>query len=322
MATGPMSAPHRTLPPNAAAPPPDRRTHPRGRVHLFWDFLFAALRLIGRHARGFYATVGIFLVFGGVIALAGTWAFSAVAGAVREGATQRFDDYVMRQVALHQTELLERGAIEITFLGTGLVVMTIVAISSLFLYLSRHRYSAGLLLFATLGALVLNTLLKASFDRPRPQIFQWGTHVLSSSFPSGHAMSATVVYSMVAFLAARLEAKRWVRWLVILVAVVLIVLIGSSRVYLGVHYPSDILAGVLMGFAWAGFCLAMFEAVTLVGRRAAPMEMAKQELPPPPHEHGSKDAAPTTDAPKEVDLTPGQVDRAVEGAKAEKDAKG
>ncbi|HYD51810.1 MAG TPA: phosphatase PAP2 family protein [Gemmatimonadaceae bacterium] len=307
-----MSHPDQTIPPPLPGTPPrdDRRSRPRGYVHFFWDLLFAALRLIGRHARGFYATVGIFLVLGGVIALLGAWAFAAVAGAVREGATQRFDDYVMRAVAARQIPALERAALEITFLGTGLVVVTIVAIAGLFLYLSRHRYSAALLLFATVGALLLNNLLKASFDRPRPQVFQWGTHVLSSSFPSGHAMSATVVYSMVAFLAARLEAKRWIRWLVILVAMMLIALIGASRVYLGVHFPSDILAGVLIGFAWAGFCLAMFEAVTLLGRRAAPVEMAKQELPPPAH-----DPPP----PEEVKLTERDVDEAVEGAKREKD---
>lgn len=262
-------------------PLPERRAQPRGRVHLFWDLLFAALRLIGRYARGFYATVGIFLLLGGIVALAGTWAFAAIASEVREGETQFFDDYVMRRVAALQQPAIERAALEITFLGTGLVVMTIVAISSLFLYLTRHRYSAALLLFATAGSIVLNNLLKAGFDRPRPQIFQWGTHVISSSFPSGHAMSATVVYTMVALLAARLEAKRFVRWCVILAALALIALIGASRVYLGVHYPSDVFAGVLMGFAWAGFCLAMFEAVTLLGRRTAPVEMAKQERPAP-----------------------------------------
>jgi len=270
---------------------PDRRARPRGRVHFFWDLLFSVLRLIGRHARGFYATVGIFLVLGGVVAVAGTWAFTEVAGQVREGETQLFDDYVMRRVAALQRPEVERAALEITFLGTGLVVMTIVAISSLFLYLTRHRYSAALLLFATAGSIVLNNLLKAGFDRPRPQIFQWGTHVISSSFPSGHAMSATVVYTMVALLAARLEAKRVVRWCVIVAALVLIVLIGASRVYLGVHYPSDVFAGVLMGFAWAGFCLAMFEAVTLLGRRTAPRELAKQERPAPEAGTSGKRAA-------------------------------
>ena len=286
---------------------PERRARPRGRLHLLWDALFGALRLIGRHARGFYATVGLFLTLGAILALAGTWAFAYLAGRVREGSTQAFDDLVMHAVADHQSPRVQQAMLEITFLGTGLVVMMIVAVSAMFLWITRHRYSALLLLFATLGALALNSLLKAGFDRPRPQIFQWGTHALTSSFPSGHAMSATVVYSTVAFLAARLEAKRLMRWVVMIIATLLILLICFSRVYLGVHYPSDILAGVLIGFGWAGFCMGSFEAFDLLARRAAPTEAAQQELPAPKTE---------TPLPKhDIPLTERQV------AKAEVDAK-
>lgn len=284
---------------------PERRSRPRGPLHLFWDLLFGVLRLIGRHVRGFYGAIGIFVALGGAIAILGTWAFVAFAGHVRSGATQAFDDAVMRQVALHQEELLKHAMLEVTFLGTGLVVGAIVVISGLFLWLTRHRYSASILLVATFGAIILNNLLKAGFDRPRPQIFQWGTNVLSSSFPSGHAMSAAVVYTMVAYLAARLEAKRALRWLVMLIAILLILLIASSRVYLGVHYPSDVFAGVIIGWAWAGFCIVMFYAIERVARRAAPVEAARQEIPPP------KEDAP---APREVELTPPQVDRAVDQA--------
>lgn len=293
--------------PGVAPSASERRSHPRGRLHLFWDLLFGLLRLIGRHVRGFYGAVGIFVALGGAIAILGTWAFVAFAGHVRSGATQAFDDAVMRQVALHQEELLKHVMLEVTFLGTGLVVGMIVVVSSLFLWLTRHRYSASILLVATFGAIVLNSLLKAGFDRPRPQIFQWGTNALTSSFPSGHAMSAAVVYMMVAYLAARLEAKRLLRWLVMLVAVVLVVLIAASRVYLGVHYPSDVFAGVLVGLAWAGFCIVMFDAVNRVARRAAPAEAARQELPAP------REDAP---APQEVELTPEAIDRARDDAKA------
>ena len=286
---------------------PERRARPRGRLHLLWDALFGALRLIGRHARGFYATVGLFLTIGAVFAIAGTWAFAYLARHVRAGSTQAFDDIVMRMVSERQSPAVQQAMIEITFLGTGVVVMMIVAVSAMFLWITRHRYSATLLLFATLGGLILNNLLKAGFDRPRPQVFQWGTHVLTSSFPSGHAMSATVVYSTIAFLAARLEAQRLMRWVVIAIATVLIILICSSRVYLGVHYPSDILAGVLVGFGWAGFCMVSFEAFDLLARRAAPTEAAQQELP-----------APKTEVPlpkHDIPLSEQQV------AKAEKDAK-
>src|SRR5205823_11994767 len=111
----------------------------------------------------------------------------------------------------------------------------------------NYRQSAQLLIVATLGGLLLNYVLKAGFNRPRPQIFISGTHAVSSSFPSGHAMSAAVVYSMVAFLAARLQ-KTWIaRTATRGIAMLLIFLICFSRVYLGVHYPSDVLAGLIVG---------------------------------------------------------------------------
>ena len=74
-------------------------------------------------------------------------------------------------------------------------------------------------------------------------------------------MSAAVVYSTVAYLAARLHKRRWARWLVMTAALIVIALISMSRLYLGVHYPSDVVGGVAIGLAWAGFCMATLEAI-------------------------------------------------------------
>jgi undecaprenyl-diphosphatase len=123
---------------------------------------------------------------------------------------------------------------------------------------------------ATVGGLLLDLVLKMGFNRPRPQVFTWGTHAVSSSFPSGHAMSATVVYSTVAYLATRLQKSRTGRTATRLAAAVLIVLICFSRVYLGVHYPSDVIAGMVVGIAWASFCMATLEAAQLYAKRNAP----------------------------------------------------
>ena len=80
--------------------------------------------------------------------------------------------------------------LEMTSLGTGDVVAMIVFVAGMFLWLNQHKHSAILLLVATFGGMVLDNLLKIGFDRPRPQIFKWGTYAVSSSFPSGHAMSS------------------------------------------------------------------------------------------------------------------------------------
>jgi undecaprenyl-diphosphatase len=251
----------------------------RGRAQLFWDFVFAAIRGIARVARNFYATLGIFLLAGALVAVSGTYAFARFASHVSSGRTQAFDDAVLRWVADHRSPALEPVMLEITFLGTGTVVITIVAVSALFLWLTKHRYSAVLLLIATLGSIVLNNLLKMGFGRPRPQLFDWGTHVVSWSFPSGHAMSAAVVYGTVAYLAARLQTRHLHRVMTLLVAALLIVLIGVTRLYLGVHYPSDVIAGVIIGLAWAAFCMATLEATQLYARRRAP-RILKDEQPP------------------------------------------
>jgi undecaprenyl-diphosphatase len=253
----------------------------RGRSHLFWDFVFASIRGIGKIARNFYATFGIFLVVGAMVALGGLYSFVEFASHVSSGATQAFDDRVLQWIADHRSPTLDHIMLEITFLGTGTVVLMAVAISAMFLWLSNHKYSALLLLISTTGVILLNNLLKAGFSRPRPQVVEWGTTVLSSSFPSGHAMSAAVVYGTVAYLAGRLQRRRLHRAITMILAGLLIVVISASRLYLGVHYPSDVLAGVVIGLAWAGFCMATLEAIQVYGRTRAPKVLEHEEPPPP-----------------------------------------
>jgi undecaprenyl-diphosphatase len=258
-------------------PTPERRAEARSRYDLVRDVLYTALRAIGRHASSFYTALGIYLIGGAAIAIACTAAFVELAGHVQSGATQAFDETVMRWMGAHRIPWIERSLLEITALGTGLVVMMIVVIAALFLIATQHRFSAFLLLVASAGGIVLNAVLKSSFDRPRPQLFEWLTEPSSSSFPSGHAMSSTIVYFTVAYLIARLEKRRWMRVLTIVASLLLVLLISVSRLYLGVHYPSDVLAGMIIGLAWAGFCLAGLEAVRVFGLRFRPRVLEQEE---------------------------------------------
>lgn len=255
----------------------DRRAGARTRFDLARDVLYGTLRAIGRHASSFYTALGIYLIGGATIAIACTALFVELASHVRSGATQRFDETVMEWMGAHRIVWLERSLLEITALGTGLVVMMIVVISALFLFATQHRFSAFLLLVASGGGIVLNAILKSSFDRPRPQLFEWLTEPSSSSFPSGHAMSSAIVYFTVAYLIARLEKRRWMRAVTILASLLLVLLISVSRLYLGVHYPSDVLAGMIIGLAWAGFCLAGLEAVRVFGLRFRPRVLEQEE---------------------------------------------
>src|SRR5687768_4784763 len=118
----------------------------RGRAHVLWDLVFASVRGLAPVAKNFYATFGMFLLAGALVAIGGTYAFARFAGHVSSGKTQAFDDAVLRWVGQHRSPALEPIMLEITFLGTGTVVMAIVAVSGMFLWLTRHRYSAALLL--------------------------------------------------------------------------------------------------------------------------------------------------------------------------------
>jgi undecaprenyl-diphosphatase len=258
----------------------ERRHEDRGRFRVLWNLVFQGLRVSYRHAHSFATALGLFLVAGSLIAIAGTYAFAKIAELVRKGYTQPFDEAVLRWMERHQTPQLQRLMLEVTMLGTWIVVLSIVSIAALFLWLTRHKYSAALLLVATAGGIGLNNVLKIGFSRPRPQIFEWGTTASSYSFPSGHAMSATVVYITVAYLAARLQKTQAARLATLLVAGFIVGVICFSRLYLGVHYPSDVVAGVIVGLSWAAFCMATLEAIQRFARRNA-KHVLKDEAPVP-----------------------------------------
>jgi undecaprenyl-diphosphatase len=258
----------------------ERRQEDRGATRVLWDMLYKGLRASYSRAHSFTAALGVLLVGGALIAVTGTYAFAKLAELVQTGYTQPFDESVLRWMGSHQTEWLERLMLEVTMLGTWIVVLSIVSIAGLFLWLTQHKYSALLLLVATAGGIGLNSILKIGFARPRPQVFEWGTHVSTSSFPSGHAMSSAVVFITVAYLAARLQKTHKARLATLVVAGLIVASICFSRMYLGVHYPSDVVAGVVIGLAWAAFCMATLEAVQRFAKRNA-KQVLKHEKPAP-----------------------------------------
>ncbi len=238
--------------------------------------LIAAFGWLGRHLSGFYTAVGSVLMVGFILAVG---LFALIAQMVTMGMTQPFDDAVLLWMDSHSADWLDIAALEVTALGAAVVVWIVVSIASAFLWVSRHRISVLLLWIAVLGSAAINTGLKAYFSRPRPELFPWRTpHAGQSSFPSGHSMGATVAYVTLAYLIARLEPTSTLRRMTYGIAAVVIVLVGLSRMYLGVHYPSDVLAGFVVGFAWAAFCALTIEAVAYFRRRKPGVERAEHDL--------------------------------------------
>jgi undecaprenyl-diphosphatase len=189
------------------------------------------------------------------------WAFIALADEVVEGGTHAFDETLLlalRNPADPADPLgppwLEEMMRDVTALGSfGILVAITVAVAG-YLWLARERRSVVIVLVSVAGGQALASLAKHGFDRPRPDLVPHGMVTYTTSFPSGHSMMAAVTYLTLAALVARVEPNRALRLYVLAWAVALVLAIGVSRVYLGVHWPTDVLAGWTAGAGWALAC--------------------------------------------------------------------
>ena len=198
----------------------------------------------------------------------GTWVFLEIADQVRAGTTDNFDKAILRafrnpndlSIPLGRKSIQE-GVRDLTALGSVTMVSLICAIAGGFLLLTR-KYAAFLLLCAALGGgLLLNKCLKLYYSRPRPDYVTPLHHVDSYSFPSGHTLLAAVIYLTLGALMTRFVATRRLKIYVLSIAVLLAFIVGVSRVYLGVHYPTDVLAGWTAGLWWAIICWLVARAL-------------------------------------------------------------
>ncbi len=193
-----------------------------------------------------------FLLLGALlIAATALFAFGLLAEEMLEGDTQKFDTFVRAAVHQHATPAVTRFMTGFSFLGSVAVVaaLCVLAICA-FLYFGQAR-TATLLAVTMAGMAALDVALKLAFHRHRPVAY-FGPTPASYSFPSGHAMGSICFYGVLAaILAAHARGKR-AKWYIWTGAVVLIGMIGYSRIYLGVHYPSDVIAGYCAGAVWVG----------------------------------------------------------------------
>jgi undecaprenyl-diphosphatase len=156
---------------------------------------------------------------------------------------------------------LEEAVRDITALGSVTVLSLMVGGVCGYLTVRRQYRDLRFLLIVVIGAAMLSFVLKESFGRTRPTIVDPLVVVTSKSFPSGHALLSTVVYLTMGTLLARL-ARYWRSRLLILgLALILPLLVGLSRIYLGVHYPTDVLGGWIVGGIWTASCLLMDRAL-------------------------------------------------------------
>jgi len=196
------------------------------------------------------------------IALA-LWGFLHIAEEVGEGDTRAFDTavlFAMRTGDSHDPigpVWLEFAARDVSALG-GFTVLTLLAVLALGFFLVTKKYVEGLvLLAAVLGATALSEGLKFGYARPRPDLVAHAVETLGSSFPSGHATLSAATYLTIGALLAHAQERRRVKTYIHVTAILLALLIGVSRVYLGVHWPTDVLAGWCIGAAWSILCVTL-----------------------------------------------------------------
>lgn len=209
-----------------------------------------------------------------VVGLAGgIWAFVEIADEVTEGETHTIDKRLLlafRSTADPREPLgpgwLEEMGRDFTALG-GIGVLILIGIGVIAYLLLASKYRTALFTaIALTGGWLLSNLLKLGFDRPRPDLVPHGSIVYTTSFPSGHSMMAAVTYLTLAAMLARVQTRRRLKAYLLLVAILLTVLVGISRVYLGVHWPSDVLAGWTAGAAWASLCWLVARSLQRRGR--------------------------------------------------------
>ncbi|MDQ4122368.1 MAG: phosphatase PAP2 family protein [Acidobacteriota bacterium] len=194
--------------------------------------------------------IGSILFLGLVSAIGALLFFAWLAQEVVKGGAQEFDEIIRLFVYEFASAPLTAFMNFVTFLGSTLFLSVFFVCLLIFFIRCNWKRAAALLTITMAGAVILNFVLKASFARPRPTPFFNTPLPDSYSFPSGHALFALCFYGTVAWLVTTRTGKRSLKILIWLVAVLLITLIGISRIYLSVHYLSDVMAGYAASIVW------------------------------------------------------------------------
>ena len=208
--------------------------------------------------------------------------FVVLSDEVHEGDTQDIDERIVRSLRREEDPAMPRGpwwlsetARDVTSLGGFPVLALLTAAVCGFLLVARRYRTSLFVLSSIVGGWILNAVLKNLFHRPRPSVVPHLTETMSTSFPSGHAMLSAITYLTLGALLAQFAEHRRVKVYLLTVALVLSVLVGCTRVYLGVHYPTDVLGGWVAGLAWALFVTVAARTV----RRRSPALREEAQRP-------------------------------------------
>jgi membrane-associated phospholipid phosphatase len=162
----------------------------------------------------------------------------------------RFDSHIQQEIHADTSSALTPVMFALTWTGSPGIMIPAVGLFAIWLFWRGLRETPMLLLLSTSGAFLLSLVLKLYYRRLRPDISWAFVHEQTFSFPSGHSVFAVVLYGTLVYLGMRHLTRMWERVTVVIGAVLLVLGIGYSRIYLGVHYPSDVVAGYVVGVVW------------------------------------------------------------------------
>jgi undecaprenyl-diphosphatase len=200
------------------------------------------------------------------LAILALWGFAEIAEEVLEQETQAIDTSILQTLQSLHNPVLDRVAIAVTFLGEPRLLTFVSVVFGIILLRQRHWASTITLAIVAAGGIGLNFLLKDLFARARPELWQRIVDVNYYSFPSGHAMISMVIYGFIGYwLASRY--RRW-RSFIAIATIVLIAAIGLSRLYLGVHWPTDVVAGYAAGLVWVLVCILSLDIMRKINSRS------------------------------------------------------
>ena len=185
--------------------------------------------------------------------------FGAIVILLTDNKIVQFDNEIISFVKRLETPPLTSIMKFFTFIGGGFPVVIVTLIIMFFLYkVLHHRRELILFIWVVIGSVLLNETLKLIFHRARPMLHRI-VDANGFSFPSGHSMAAFSLYGVVAFLLWRHISTSYGRVMLILLSIVMIITIGVSRIYLGVHYPSDVLGGFLASGSWLAVSIWFYQ---------------------------------------------------------------
>lgn len=240
---------------------------------------------MNKDALGFWNWVrqNVDLLMLGALALVviGAWVVIELGDEVLEGDARHYDEWVLHRLRVPGDPTDPIGPLwfegvwrDITALGSAAVLGLVTLACAGYLVIARRYRTLVVLTVVVVGGVALTFAMKSFFDRPRPEFASNMTNEVTPSFPSGHSTLSTIVYLTLGVLLARTRTAFWHRVYFIGLALVVITLVGFSRVYLGVHYPTDVLAGWSTGLTWALLCWLVVYFLQKTGIIERPRDVA------------------------------------------------